>query len=453
MEQASMQTDKIVSLILRFSIPSMVAILVNTIYNIIDRIFIGRFIGEEALAGLTIVYPIMLVIFAGSALIGRGGANLLSISLGKGNREDYQQVFTITLVTAILFGGIMSIIGFMGLGPILRLLGASGSVFSYGYDYMAIIFMGVLFAIMSFTLSSTVRAEGKATLSMVAMIASALANIVLDYIFILHLNMGVKGAAIATIIAQGLGTAILLHYYVFKSKEVVLNKKYLMPEWSIVKRLLTVGIPSYFVTVGSGVSMMVLNHYLGQYGGVSAVASIGAIGSLMAFFNIPALGMQNGIQPIIGFNHGAGNGRRIGETVIKSIMMTVFTGLILSLMIRMYATSLIGLFLESNSGAIELGAYGLKMYALLIPLTAIINIAIAYFQAIEKSLQATLIASAKQILILIPMVIIFSHLWGINGIWYAVPAADAMTIIIAVFLMVYENSKKKAVIIDDGAPA
>jgi len=204
----------------------MIALLVNTIYNIIDRIFIGQFVGAHALAGLTVVYPIMFVIFAGSALIGRGGANLLSISLGRGIREDYQEVFTTTMVTALIFGLIMLGVGFIGLKPMLRMLGASGDVYQYAYDYMWIILVGVIFWIMSFTLSSTVRAEGKAMLSMVAMIASALMNIILDYVFIVTLNMGVQGAALATIIAQTLGFVILAHYYIMVSKEVKIMRRY-----------------------------------------------------------------------------------------------------------------------------------------------------------------------------------------------------------------------------------
>lgn len=440
MENQALQTENIWSLILRFSIPSMIALLVNTIYNIIDRIFIGQFVGAHALAGLTVVYPIMFVIFAGSALIGRGGANLLSISLGKGIREDYQEVFTTTVVTALVFGLIMLGVGFIGLKPMLRMLGASGDVYQYAYDYMWIILVGVIFWIMSFTLSSTVRAEGKAMLSMMAMIASALMNIILDYVFIVTLSMGVQGAALATIIAQTLGFVILAHYYIMVSKEVKIKRRYLKPRWAIVKRLFTIGIPSYFVTVGSGISMMVLNRYLGLYGGVGAIASMGAISSLMTFFNIPALGIQNGIQPIIGFNYGADNYIRMRETVIKAILVTFIMGVAIFIGIRFYSATLIALFID-DANYIKMGSQGLKMYALLIPFTAIINIAIAYFQSVEKSLQATLISALKQILLLVPMVVVFSALWGIRGIWYAVPVADGLTILVAVSMWMYEMKK------------
>ncbi|WP_105614816.1 MATE family efflux transporter [Vallitalea okinawensis] len=438
---SKLETERIAKLILRFSIPSMIAILVNTFYNIIDRIFIGQFVGTDALAGLTIVYPIMLVIFAGSALIGRGGANLISINLGKDDVEASQKVFTTTIVTTIIFGGVMSVFGYISLKPILGLLGASGEVLTFGYDYMSYIFIGVIFWILSFTLSCTVRAEGKATLSMIAMVVSAITNIALDYIFIVNLDMGVRGAAIATIIAQGIGFLILASYYLSTSHHVIMKKKYLIPELDIVKRLLTIGLPSYFVTVGSGVSLIVLNRYLGVYGGVGAVASIGAIGSLMSFFNIPVFGIQNGIQPIIGYNFGAGNQERIRATVLQSIIMTFLTGSLIFIVIRFQASNLISLFIDNNTNYIIQGMIGLKIYSLLIPFTGIINISIAYLQSIEQPMQATLISLSKQIVILIPTVILFSKYWGIDGIWYAVPLSDGISIVIALLIIFRHNIK------------
>lgn len=439
MNNERLERENITKLILRYAVPSMIAILVSTIYNIIDRIFIGRFVGPEALAGLTFVYPIMMVIFAGSALIGRGGANLLSIQLGKKDKEGARQVFTTTVVITVLFGAVMSVVGYFSLKPILSLLGAEGHVLTFGYDYMAIIFIGVIFWILSFTLSSTVRAEGQANLSMIAMIGAALTNILLDYLLIVQFNLGVRGAAIGTIIAQTVGCGILAYYYLVKSKSVVFKRKYIKLEMKIVKRIVSIGLPSYFVTVGGGISLMVLNRYLGLYGGVGAVASIGAIGSLMTFFNIPALGIQNGIQPIIGYNHGAEKTERIRETLIKSVTMTFITGCILFVLIRIHAPAMIQLFLETPE-YVPMGSYGLKMYALLIPLTAIINISTAYFQATENASQAIMISSFKQIVCLIPLVMIFSRLWGINGIWHAIPVADGLTILLSLIL-VLRNSK------------
>jgi len=186
--------------------------------------------------------------------------------------------------------------------------------------------------------------------------------------------------------------------------------------------------------------MMVLNRYLGLYGGVGAIVSMGAISSLMTFFNIPALGIQNGIQPIIGFNYGANNYIRMRETVIKAILMTFIMGVAIFIGIRFYSATLIALFID-DVNYIKMGSQGLKMYALLIPFTAIINIAIAYFQSVEKSLQATLISALKQILLLVPMVVVFSALWGISGIWYAVPVADGLTILVAVSMWLYEMKK------------
>ncbi|MCH4886000.1 MATE family efflux transporter [Acidaminobacter sp. JC074] len=439
----NLENESIWKLILRFSVPSMIAILVSTFYNIVDRIFIGQFVGPDALAGLTIVYPVMLVIFAGSALIGRGGANLISINLGKNDVPQTQKVFTTTVVTTVIFSSIMSLVGYISLGPILSLLGASDSVFTFGYDYMSYILIGVICWIMSFTLSCTVRAEGRAPLSMIAMVVSAGTNILLDYIFIVQMHMGVRGAAIATIIAQAVGFFILAAYYLLSSEVVKLNKAYIRPELKVVRKLLTVGLPSYFVTVGSGISLMVLNRYLGDFGGVGAVASIGAIGSLMAFFNIPVFGIQNGIQPIIGYNYGAGNLNRVRKTVLLSMVITFATGSIIFVLIRYQASNLISLFLDGQVDYLLQGANGLKVYSLLIPLTGIINISIAYLQSIEEPLYATAISLSKQILVLIPAVMIFSSYWGIQGVWYAVPFSDMISITLAISLIFMQNLRSR----------
>lgn len=188
---------------------------------------------------------------------GRGGANLISIMLGQNDNENSSKVFTTTVVITIIFATFMSIVGFISLRPMLSLLGASGDVLTSGYQYMSVIYMGVIFWVLPFTLSCTVRAEGRAMLAMSAMVVSALLNILLDYIFIIRLNWGVNGVAFATIIAQFTGFVILLSYYM-RSDSIRFNRLYIKPEWSIVKRLFSVGLPSYFVTVGSGVSLMVL---------------------------------------------------------------------------------------------------------------------------------------------------------------------------------------------------
>jgi putative MATE family efflux protein len=430
-----LESEKISSLLLKYSIPSMVAIMVSTIYNIVDRIFIGRFVGESALAGLTVVYPIIIIVFAGTALIASGGANNISISLGQRKFEEVKRLFTSTMVIATLFGIFMSVLGILMLKPVLVFLNVEGDVYRHGYDYMTIIFSGVLFQLLAFTLSSIARSEGKATFSMLIMITSAVSNIILDYLLIVLLEMGSKGAAIATISSQGIGFLVLLFHYIFKSENVKFSMKYLKVNFEVTKKITSIGLPAYFSTIGSGLSLIVLNYYLDLHGGVAAVASIGAIASLMTFFDIPKLGIQYGVQPIIAYNHGAKQNSRIEEAIKFSILYTTLAGIALFIFIQYKSEYLISFFLGSTHENIAIGGFGLRAYSFFIPITAINNISMAYFQATEQPIKSAFIAILRQIIILIPLIVIMGAIWGIKGIWYAIPTSDLLSIVYSYFSM------------------
>lgn len=258
-------------LLAKYSIPAIIAMLVNAIYNVIDRIFIGQYVGEEALAGLTISFPVMLMIFAFASLIGAGGSALLAIRLGEKDEKGASHVFGNALSLGIIVTAIALTTIFLNLDSLLVLFGATPDVLGYASSYMTIIIAGFIFQMISFILNSSVRAEGRPMLSMVAMMSSAITNIILDYIFIVIFAWGVEGAAFATIAGQFVGLMILLSFYLRRKSVLHLRVKDFIPDLKVIGNIVMIGSATFITTIGTSVAMTFLNRELGTFGGTAAI--------------------------------------------------------------------------------------------------------------------------------------------------------------------------------------
>ncbi len=440
----SLKTDSIWSLIAKFSLPAVVGLVVNAIYNIVDRIFIGKYVGEEALASLMVVFPVLMFIFALSILVGMGGANLISISLGKGRKEDTSKYFTtmvvLNVVIAVIASGLMLVL----INPLLAALGAGGTVLESARTYLSIYLVFVPISTTSYCLSSVVRAEGFPKLSMNSMLASAITNIVLDYIFIAVLGLGVAGAAWATAIGQTVGFVILVLHFVRKKSHLHFEKEYMVPQLAITKEIMVIGTPSFLSTLSVSVSVFMLNYSLNIYGGVQAVTAMAAINSLFTFIIMPINGIQGGIQPIIGFNHGAKEHDRVKETLIKALSVAISFSLVAFLVIQFNPEFLLSLFISSESDTMSGAVTGLKIFMAALPVLSIAVMSIGYFQATQKAKVATFLGLLRQFFLLIPLLIILPKYFGLMGVWIAVPTADFISIIVSSILLVidFRHDKK-----------
>jgi len=434
-------SEPIGRLIAKYSIPSVIAMMVNAIYNVVDRIFIGKFVGEAALASLTIAFPIMMLTFAFAALIGAGGSALMSIKLGEKDERGASHVFGNTLGAGFLVIVTTVTVLFFNLQSILTLFGANSEVMGLAEAYMKIILLGSIIQMGSFILTNTVRTEGNPVLPMKSMISSALTNIVLDYIFIAHFGWGVEGAALATVIGQSIGLIMLLGFYIRKQSHLKLRIKDFIPEPRLVGAIATIGFATFIGTVGNSVSMTFMNRALSQYGGTAAITSMGAINSLFTICIMPLIGIQQGLQPIMGYNYGAGNYKRVYKTLGLGTGVAVTFATVVFLILQSFPVFSISLFIDSSSPTIPTAVTGLRYFILLLPLISVNLIGTSFFQSTNRGKTALWLSMLRQFFFLIPLVLILPRFFALTGVWAAAPLSDSLSILIT-FVVLFADYKR-----------
>lgn len=418
------------ALVLKYSIPTIIAMLVNSIYNMVDRIFVGQFVGESALAGLAIAFPVMLMSMALASLFGGGAAPLIAIRLGEKNEEGAAKTFGNMIVVLFVIGGSISIFGSIFCESILSLLGAGPETMQYAHPYLQIIFVGLFFQLFSMTLANVVRTEGQIKLAMVSQIGSALINIVLDYLFVVVFRWGIVGAAYATISGQIFGALVLLSFYLRRKSILKLKRSSFIPDFRILKEKIFLGSSMFIGQFGAGAAMTFLNIFLLKYGGTPALTSVGAINSIYTLFIMPMFGVQMGIQPIVSFNHGAGNIKRKWDTLKFGISLITGFTIFVWILILVFPTGVLSLFLDRTSETMPVAVNGLRKFNILLPIVGIQMLGSGYFQATNHPKEALLLSSLRQFILLIPLLYIMSPLWGIDAVWLATPVADGIATII-----------------------
>lgn len=443
MNQNSMSTDTITSLIIKYSVPSIISMLVNAIYNIVDRIFIGQYVGEEALASLIVVFPIMMILFSLCILTGLGGANLISISLGRGSKEDANKYFTNMISLTFIIGVLVSYSIYFFREPILIQLGAGGKVLEYASTYLGVYLLFTPLTILSFAFSSSVRAEGFPRLSMLSLVISAVTNIILDYIFIGLLGMGVAGGALATGIGQTVGVLIYLHHYFTKKGILRFDFKNVLPKLSASLDIMLIGMPSFLTNLGVSVSSLILNMSLNSYGGVEAVTAMAAINSLFTIIIMPVNGIQGGVAPIMGFNHGAKLSKRVKETLIKALILASCFSTIAFIILQSSPATFLGLFIEPASSTMEGAILGLRFFMASLPVLSISIMSIGYFQATRKSKVAIFLGLFRQFVLLIPLLIFLPTQLGLLGVWLSIPISDFTAVAVSGTLLLIDFKRSE----------
>lgn len=436
---ASMGEDSITKLLIRFSLPATLAMLVNASYNIIDTIFVGR-LGSDAIAALSVSFPIQMLLGAVAIGTGVGAGSLISRSLGANKKEDAAIAGGQVIMLSFIFGLVASLIGLLFLEPILLTFGAKQEILQLTTDYMAVIANGAVFLFLIMILNHVVRAEGNAMLPMKVLILSALTNIILDPILIFGLGMGVRGAAVATVISKIAGVVILLYYFLAKKSALDVKPLHLRPNFRIITDIYRVGLPMLLIQVAANIALIFANRLLGQYG-IIPIAVMGLIIRLQMFAFMPAIGIAQGLLPIIGYNYGAGKFERIREAMLKGFAAsTVFTAVS---GVSFFAFP--GFFLRIFNSDPELLAAGQSAVRIMVsmyPLLGVQTISIVFFQAIGKGIPSLWLSMLRQFILFILFMVILQRLFGLDGIWYAVPLADLCAFIVTVFFVIREFNKQ-----------
>ena len=440
-KQSFLEKENISKLLIRLSSPAAIGMLVMMLYSAVDMFFVGRYIGVKAIVALSFIMPIGFLIPAIGMSIGIGGASLVSRSLGANKFEFSKEVLGNIVSLTIVACSVFSVLAFSFSDAILELLGVSENVFPLTKEYYMITLFGFPFLGIMMSLNNILRAEGKALHSMWFMVASAVLNVILDLLFIVYLDLGLAGAAIATVIAQVVPALYLLIYY-FKNKNLNIQLKYLAFKSSIIKEIVSVGASSLARQSTSTLVAIVLNRGLVHYGNDNAVAVYGILNRIIMFVYFPIIGLVQGFLPIAGFNYGARNFDRLKEVLKVSIIWSFGVGVISSILLFSFSHALFNLF-TNDSKIIDIGAGALKIIMTFFSLVSIQIIVSSYFQAIGDAKSSFLLTISRQVFFLIPLALLLPSFFGLKGLWIAFPIADFLSIVLTLVYFFPEWIKLK----------
>jgi len=433
--QNILDDDRVGRLLVKLSIPAFLGMFVMTLYNVVDTIFIGRYVGSLGIAGLSIVFPIQMLSMGISHMTGMGGASLISRLIGANNVSRAERALGNAMTLTIIMSAIITAVGLSNTDFWLRLIGASETILPYARDYMTIILIGMFFQTSAMTMNFLIRAEGNARVPMTGMIIGAVLNIILDAIFIIPLDMGIKGAALATVIAQIISVGYFISYYMSGKNFLKIHIGNLVLELDILKGILAIGIASFAMTIAGSLSAIFVNRMLVGYGGDLAVSAFGVINRIMMFALMPGMVFGQGLQPILGFNYGAKRyGRALRAIKIAITVSTAFS--IIAFLFLYFSPEIFIRIFTTDNELIALGSYAAKRIWLALYLIGFMMIGSIVFQSIGKAVQSFVTAIARPALFLLPAIFILPHFWQLDGVWLAFPITDGLTFILTLALFI-----------------
>lgn len=424
-------------LLLEFSIPAIIAMIANALYNVIDSIFVGRGVGSLALTAVTIAFPIMLILMAFSMLIGIGSTALISLKLGEQRHNEAEEILGTAFAASIAMGVGLSVILLLFLDPILRFLGATSDVFGYAKQFSTVIVAGAVFQFLSFGLNNIIRADGKPVISMVTMLFSAGVNSILNPLFIFVFHWGVIGSAMATVTTQIMISIYIFYHFTAGRSNLKLYRKNFKVRFDLLKKIASIGLSPFLLQVAASVVTFIFNSTLLIYGDKMAVAAMGVINRSTMMLLMPIFGINQGAQPIIGFNYGARKYDRVKKALklaITAATVICVSGFVLS---ELFSHQIIGLF-NKDKELIEIGTRGIRIYLAMLPIVGAQVVITNYFQSVGKASRSILLSLTRQVLFLIPLVLILPKFFGLDGVWIAGPVSDLSAALLAIILMVRE---------------
>jgi len=422
---------------MKMGLPAVVGMMVNALYNVVDTIFVGQGVGPLAIAALAIVFPIQMLVSAIAQAIGVGTASIVSRRLGEKRHEDAARAAGTALAAVTLITLFLVVVLFLFMRSILGFFGASAETMPFAMEYTGIVGAGFFFFSLSLCASNLLRSEGNTKASMVGMLIGALLNTVLDPLFIFGFGMGVRGAAIATVISQIASCVYLFGMYARKKTVVPIRRNYLRIDTGILGKSIVLGIPSFIQSAGMSILMLLVNTTLGKYGGDGAITTYGMVQKLLQIVIMPILGIAQGFQPIAGYNYGAKRFDRV-RTSLWTAVLTAFSIALFGYAFMMLLPRVSMGFFTNDADLVASSARILRIVVLFIPFAAIQITGSFYFQAVGKATEALVLSLSRQFLLLIPFVLILPRFFGLNGVWMAFPLADLLSTTITVTLLVRE---------------
>lgn len=440
--------ENIGKLLLRMSAPAVIGMLVNSLYNVVDTIFIAKGVGTDAVGGLALAFPIQMLIMAIGTMFGTGAASLISRYLGAGKNRSACLTAGNVLLFSLVTGILLTVPLLLSIESILKMIGATNDLLPYAYEYSSIILIGAPIMIFAMSANNIARAEGNAKVAMISMLVGTGANILLDPIFIFVFNMGIKGAAIATVISQTISFIFMLLYFFKGTSRLQLTVDMFKIKLNTITDIFILGLPSFIRQAGTSIIAIVINVLLAFYGGDLAISTFGVINRLLMFGLMPIFGIAQGFQPIAGFNYGALKLNRVKSVLKQSIVVSTIFCLSYSMLMFIFPEFMLSIF-SKDQELIQFGTKIIKIIVVMMPFVGIQIIGAAYFLSIGKSFPSMVLGLSRQIIILLPLMLIMPKYLGLRGIWLAFPIADLAALLITVIWLLIEVKKLTMISTDE----
>ena len=444
-EKNPLATVPISKLLMQFAIPSVLSMLVDALYNMVDQIFIGQGVGYLGIAATTVTFPFVTIILSIATLLGIGGSVYTSMSMGAGENKEAEKTLGTVFALAAAIGILFTVLCLVYLKPMAYAFGATEASLPYVLDYASIILLGAPFSMVAISLSSMARADGSPILAMGCFLAGAILNLILDPIYIFVLGWGVKGAAIATVSSQILSAVILAIYFLKKSR-IRLKLRNLCPAPPTCAHVVMFGLPACMIQVAATVLQIELNKALVRCGtqSISSETALSAVGIVLRISSVVisiCVGVAIGMQPIIGFNKGAGLDYRVKETFQKAIGIATVVSILGWAACELFPAGILQLFGMNEPVYLEFAVRCMRIFLFGMAAAGFQVVSAQYYLATGQAVKAMLLSVLRPLLLMLPFIHIFSRAWGLDGILYASPAADLLTTLV-VALFIWHDMRK-----------
>lgn len=430
----TLRDENPVKAVLRLGVPLVAGMFIMALYNLIDTFFVGLLRDDYQLAAVNLAYPIMMVSVAIANMVGTGAASLMARCLGAEDKEKARHTLTAGLELTVFNSVVVGAVGMLFLSPIVHLLGAKSNTTEYTLQYVAVLFVGMLFTMGNYTMGQLLRSEGSVKFSVAGMFVGTVANIVLDPIFIFAFHMEVRGAAIATVIGNALGLLVSVYFYATKKTLLCPGIKYLKPDKDILKEIFWVGIPATLETLLTTVGYVIINNLAVGYGELT-VAAMGIAQKIMSFGSYVYQGMASGMQPLMGYNYGAQNYRRMIASLFSGILVVTVFELVIMGVMALFAPMFVAIFTESKE-VIQIGSKALRTLMWILPFVGSISMSRVTFQSMGMPQYAFGITVIRQLALYVPLLLILNWIYKFNGLLVAQPITEGIMMVASVMFLV-----------------
>ena len=437
-------TENIKKLLLEYSVPAIIGMIAASLYNIIDSIFIGHGVGALAISGLAVAFPLMNLAAAFGTLVGIGGATLVSIKLGQQDHKEASNVLGNVVVLNMIVGTLFMLVGLIFIDEILFFFGASHDTISYTRDFMQIILYGNVITHLYFGLNNVMRSSGYPRKAMVTTLLAVFINIILAPIFIFGFKWGIRGAAIATVLAQFVALLWVISHFIKEHSFIHFQAGIFHLRKRIVKEIFSIGMAPFILNACACIVVILINQSLYKYGGDLAIGAYGIINRLVMLIVMTVMGFTQGMQPIAGYNFGAQQYKRVLH-VLKLTIIYVFSVTTFAFIIGQLFPHQLAMLFTNDETLITLAVDGMRIVMSVFPVIGFQMVISNFFQSIGKASKAIFISSTRQILFLIPLLLILPTYWGTEGVWISMPVSDAVSALTAGILLYFELKRLKKI--------